>query len=744
MRWTRASFYLDRAQQHIRMRSITTLVGLVLTGLVTAQTLFSEDFEVLPAFSLNTADANSSASANNIWVINSAYGGGSATSECILPVTFDVPNTATQPMGIMSPQGHYLHTLSTLAESGGITNCCFAAADGLCTDPDNIFARMVADVNTVGAAMVELKFWWLCQGGTQNYGEVYYSVNSGTSWTQVTVPITQYRNSDNWAEQTASLPAFAGQATLRFGFRFHNGLALFGVADPGFAVDDVRIIASNTNPVSIASSVSPLTYCQGASLNVAYTISGTFNAGNVFTAELSNSAGSFASPVTIGSFASTTGGSIACVIPPGTPQGIGYRIRVVSSSPVTTGTDNGTDITVYEAPYAGTDGSLSICTGDDPVSLATGGDAGGTWTGPSTVVDDQYDPATMEPGTYTYTVTGSGPCASDAANVVVTEIPGANAGGSVSTVICKNTGIYDLFQFLGGSPDTGGTWTAPGGGPSDGMFNSAVATGGIYTYAVNGGGSCGADEAVVSVTVGESGEAGPDDTWTVCSDGLPVDLFDLLDVSANPTGVWFNNGIPFDGETDAAGSYVYIDYADVPCSNDTAFITLSVSLAAYAGENGTVQVCNDDPPLSLFSVLAGGPQPGGFWTGPGGAPHSGTFIPGTDAFGLYTYTVDAIEPCDPDEALLAVVLCEVGIAEHAGNSSLVWLGRDGDGQDVFSVPSMKKVAAEVIDAAGRTVIHRAEANISGQFRLDLGALNAGVYTLVLRSAGESVKARFIH
>ena len=723
------------------MRTLITLLPFALASVSVGQTLFSEDFEGSPAFTLNTTDAGSTISVWNTWAINNSYTGGDGDVICIgFPFAYTIVNTPAQPVGITSPNGNYLHTASVEGIADGITCCSFGAADGLCIPADNTFSRMTNDVSTVGYSQVDFKFWWVCEGGSSYYGQVYYSTNAGGSWA-ATAP-AQYNFQGSWTEQTLSLPDFGNQATLRFGFRFVNSVGL-GAVDPGFAVDDVRIVGANTNPTSIAASVSPLTYCQGASLNVTYTITGTFNAGNMFTAELSDASGSFASPTEIGMAMTTTGGSIACVIPPSTPPGIGYRIRVVSDSPVTTGTDNGTNIIVYEAPYAGTDVSLSLCTGDDPVSMSTGGDAGGTWSGPSSVVGDMYDPATMEPGTYTYTVVGSGPCASDAATVVISELSGANAGSSASTVICKNTGIYDLFEFLGGSPDTGGTWTNPGGSPSDGMFNSAVQLGGIYTYTVNGGGSCGSDEAVVSVTLGEPGEAGPDGIWTICSDGFPVDLFDMLDVSANLTGVWFNNGIPFNGEADAGGDFLYIDYADVPCSNDTAFITLDVSQEAYAGENGTVQVCNDDPPLTLFSALTGAPQTGGTWTGPGGSPHSGTFIPGTDGFGLYTYTVDAIEPCDPDEAVLAVVLCEGGIVENHSVLPLHWLGRAADAQQVFSAAPMKNAVIEMYDASGRLVSTWSGVSSTGQLRLDTGALGSGAYTVRLRNGEGSGSVRFI-
>ena len=85
----------------------------------------------------------------------------------------------------------------------------------------------------------------------------------------------------------------------------------------------------------------------GASVSVPFTSVGTFNAGNVYTAQLSNAAGSFASPISIGTVTSTANsGTIAATIPAGTAAGTGYRIRVVSSNPVVTGTDNTVNLSV--------------------------------------------------------------------------------------------------------------------------------------------------------------------------------------------------------------------------------------------------------------------------------------------------------------------------------------------------------------------------------------------------------------
>lgn len=67
---------------------------------------------------------------------------------------------------------------------------------------------------------------------------------------------------------------------------------------------------------------------------------GSFNGGNVFTAQLSDNTGNFASPVSIGTGSSSP---ISITIPANTPSGSNsYKIRVVSSSPVVTGSVSST------------------------------------------------------------------------------------------------------------------------------------------------------------------------------------------------------------------------------------------------------------------------------------------------------------------------------------------------------------------------------------------------------------------
>lgn len=85
----------------------------------------------------------------------------------------------------------------------------------------------------------------------------------------------------------------------------------------------------------------------GASGTVEFTSVGTFTAGNTYTVQLSDASGDFTSPTTIGSLNSTANnGTIPFSIPAGTISGTAYRIRVISNTPSTIGSDNGVNLTI--------------------------------------------------------------------------------------------------------------------------------------------------------------------------------------------------------------------------------------------------------------------------------------------------------------------------------------------------------------------------------------------------------------
>jgi hypothetical protein len=100
-------------------------------------------------------------------------------------------------------------------------------------------------------------------------------------------------------------------------------------------------------------------------LDIAFTITGTFEAGNVFTAQLSDGNGSFSAPISIGTLNSTAAGTIDATLPTSVANGNAYRIRVVASAPNTTSPDNGSNLSIAAPTMSITSvtSSLSIIPG---------------------------------------------------------------------------------------------------------------------------------------------------------------------------------------------------------------------------------------------------------------------------------------------------------------------------------------------------------------------------------------------
>ncbi|MEJ0056857.1 MAG: hypothetical protein WDN75_15105 [Bacteroidota bacterium] len=112
-----------------------------------------------------------------------------------------------------------------------------------------------------------------------------------------------------------------------------------------------QAITINAAPTIAAPTFTPTVFCQGDTFPIAYTVTCSFNtlaSTNVFTAVLSNAAGSFASGTqTIGTLTSTANGTITATIPSGTAAGTAYRIRITSSNPAgIISPNNGTDLTI--------------------------------------------------------------------------------------------------------------------------------------------------------------------------------------------------------------------------------------------------------------------------------------------------------------------------------------------------------------------------------------------------------------
>ena len=314
-----------------------------------------------------------------------------------------------------------------------------------------------------------------------------------------------------WTAFSTLLPASAnGNPLVKIGFVWTND-GDGNAADPSFAVDDITlsVVATNTITTGVIAG-SP--FCACSTVNVPFTSTGTFTAGNIYTAQLSNAAGSFAAPTTIGTLASVlNAGTIACTIPCGTPTGVGYRIRVISSAPPVTGTDNGVNIIINAPPvatfsYTGTPYCQNAA---NPSPTFSGGGVAGTFTSSAGLVfvsaaSGVVNLASSTAGTYTVTntVAAAGGCAAVTATSTITITPVQSSAFNYSASTFCQSGANPTPTITGVA---GGTFTSTPAGlvfvsTSTGQINLVGSALNTYTVTYTSPGPCGSS-STASVTI---------------------------------------------------------------------------------------------------------------------------------------------------------------------------------------------------------------------------------------------------
>ncbi|PKA97053.1 putative repeat protein (TIGR01451 family) [Flavobacteriaceae bacterium MAR_2009_75] len=305
-----------------------------------------------------------------------------------------------------------------------------------------------------------------------------------------------------------------------------------------------------------------------------------------------------------------------------------YTYTVAATTPCTVDDTSEVIVTRQDLPDAGTDGTLTICEGQTVTEAQLfsqlGGtpDTGGTWS-----------PAMAGAGTYTYTVAATAPCTvDDTSEVIVTRQDLPDAGTDGTLIICEGQTVTEaqLFTQLGGTPDTGGTWSP------------AMAGAGTYTYTVTATAPCTVDDtSEVIVTRQDLPDAGTDGTLTICEGQTVTEaqLFSQLGGTPDSGGTW-------SPAMAGAGTYTYTVTATAPCTvDDTSEVIVTRQDLPDAGTDGTLTICEGQTvtEAQLFSQLGGTPDPGGTWS------------PAMAGAGTYIYTVAATAPCTVDDTSEVIV-----------------------------------------------------------------------------------------
>ncbi|NCO62430.1 MAG: hypothetical protein GW849_00965, partial [Flavobacteriia bacterium] len=233
-------------------------------------------------------------------------------------------------------------------------------------------------------------------------------------------------------------------------------------------------------------------------------------------------------------------------------------------------------------------------------------------------------------------------CDSHAIPVTVTIDDPNEPGLSGSLEYCQDnvlTSDFDLFNELGGTPDTTGIWTGPlttTNGFQGTVNISTLTTPGVFTfvYTVPSNGVCSESSANVVITIYEtfsSGIVSAINPASYCESGLPsaFDLFSLID-NEDLNGQWTEGTLssdpiitsPIDLSTLTPGTYNFTYTQNLlpnPCPEESTTVQVIVLADPNAGLAVNQTFCENDlvanSPFDLFNALNGSQDNnGGTWT----------------------------------------------------------------------------------------------------------------------------------
>lgn len=679
-------------------KALYSAIAILLSFYSISQTFWTEAFE-------NNCTANCSAigvnTGNGPWTVTNnspaVDGCGYPTSPNAWYVSCAENGNAAGVCGVGCGSDESLHMGSTTVgdlgaayDAGGW--CDFGLGgwgDGTPTDK----RAESPTINCTAYSNITLAFNYIENGeGTLDDATLWWY--NGTVWAQLfnLAKTTLCGGQGMWTAYSIILPAGANNnPNVKIGFRWVNDDNGMGT-DPSFAVDDITLSVIAVSNSITTGTITGSPFCACASVNVPFTSTGTFTAGNTYTAQLSNASGSFAAPVTIGTLSSTANsGTISCVIPCNTASGTLYRIRVISSAPSVTGTDNGVDLVINAAPTTPVIGTItqptcSVSTGSVALSSLP---SSGTWTvtaSPGGATSTGTGTTTTFSGlsagtTYTFTVTNSNGCTSSAsANAVINAAPTTPTAPVIGTITQPTCSTSTGSVALSGLPASG-TWTvtaSPGGTTTTGTGTtttfSGLTAGATYTFTVTNASGCTSTASANAIINTAPTPATAPIVGTITQPTCSTSTGSVALSGLPASGTWTVTANP--GGTTTTGTGTTTTFSGLTAGTTYTFtVTNSSGCTSVASGNAIINAAPTTPTAPVVgtitqptcstptgSVALSGLPSSGSWTitaSPGGTTSTGTgtttTFSGLVAGATFTFTVTNASGCTSSASGNAII-----------------------------------------------------------------------------------------
>lgn len=254
----------------------------------------------------------------------------------------------------------------------------------------------------------------------------------------------------------------------------------------------------------------------------------------------------------------------------------------------------------------------------------------------------------------------------DTISVIVNPQTVSAGNDSILNPVCAGSNALNLFTYLGGNPDSTGSWFE-NGNPSSAIFDPQITPSGTYTYTYLVPDPSCPDSSTITVTINTDISVDAGNDTTICVGDIAQ-----LNATGNPAGIYNYNWSPALGLSNASinnptasivNNTTYIvemwESGQQACATfDTVNILLNPII--FAGKDTIVDsICSGSDAFDLFALLGPNAQTTGTWSN-GILSSNNIFDPQIIAPGTYSFTYLINDPNCPDSATVQVTILPIG------------------------------------------------------------------------------------